>query len=670
MTKNQNNDQVGDTQMPALGPHAAGLHDVGDSATRVGAELAPKSSKIVPIADVATASKAKGNVCIQSCNQTLWFSFFFDGTGNNLEADVGTLKHSNVAKLFRVHVADDKTNGTYRLYIPGLGTYFQAVGDPGGTDLGLGAGKFGEARLDWALARFDELLRPHVRRATNTSNRIVEINLSAFGFSRGAALARAFINIFLEKRCEVTRGSSDWRLKAGGFPIRIRFMGLFDTVASVGTPMSLNNTSLVGAAASNVAFCIRYRLSDQSLANVVPARLAFSKGALPGADPAIGPYDGHSSWGKLMRIPQMVEEVRHFVAAHEMRNSFPLDSISVLDHQEFLRPAHFHETVYPGVHSDVGGSYRPGEGGRGSAATQKMGLIPLAHMFEHAIAKGVPLKPRSAWEPWQENDFAIQREVQDSYNYYIKKMGAISSLGMLFNAHMALYFSWRFRAIRRRGEGEMSELSQIERSKQTFQAEIRRQKPEVAILEKESDTARKAVENLRERRRNLSSRGFVAPGRSDAIQKIDSALRNAEAVHEETQDRFLRAKAKLDAIPDMNSFSAMLTLYDQQLLSDVREIHKILSFAENLKSGVRSKRAELRPHYRALIAAYENEFIYKTGLNDEKIIDFFDTYVHDSLAGFAKDATLPSDPRVVYVGCDEKLKFALVEAAGNSANTV
>lgn len=215
----------------------------------------------------------------------------------------------------------------------------------------------------------------------------------------------------------------------------------------------------------------------------------------------------------------------------------------------------------------------------------------------------------------------------------------------------------------------MSELARIEKSKQTFQAEIRRQKPEVAILEKESNTARKAFENLRDRRRNLSSRGFVDPGRTDAAKKIDSELRNAEAVHEETQDRFLRAKAKLDAIPDMNSFSAMLTLYDQQLMSDVREIHKILSVAENSKSGVASRRAELRPHYRALIAAYENEFIYKTGLNDTKIIDFFDTYVHDSLAGFAKDATLPSDPRVVYVGGDEKLKFASVEADVNSVNT-
>jgi hypothetical protein len=47
------------------------------------------------------------------------------------------------------------------------------------------------------------------------------------------------------------------------------------------------------------------------------------------------------------------------------------------------------------------------------------------------------------------------------------------------------------------------------------------------------------------------------------------------------------------------------------------------------------------------------------GLRDPESIAFFDTYVHDSLAGFAKDATLPSDPRVIYTGGDNKLPYAI-----------
>ena len=71
---------------------------------------------------------------------------------------------------------------------------------------------------------------------------------------------------------------------------------------------------------------------------------------------------------------------------------------------------------------------------------------------------------------------------------------------------------------------------------------------------------------------------------------------------------------------------------------------------------------DLRPHYKALIEAYENEFEKNNGLKDEAVISFFDNYVHDSLAGFGGDATLPSDPRVVYLGGDEKYQYASVES--------
>lgn len=667
MTKNPNSDQVGDTHSPALEPNAKGLRGTGDFATRLTAQAAPKSSMSAPIADLAKKGARSNSAESPTCNQTLWFSFFFDGTGNNLAADLGTLKHSNVAKLYRVHAENDKTKGVYRVYVPGVGTYFKEVGDPGGTTLGLGAGAFGEERLDWALARFDALLLPHVRRAENPSNKILEINLSAFGFSRGAALARAFVNLFLERRCEKQGRTGVGRLKVGGYVVRIRFLGLFDTVASVGAPMSINNTSVAGAAAGSVSFCIRYRLSDSDLADVTPDRLAFAAGAQPGADPSPGVYDGHNSWGGRMRIPQVVEEVRHFVAAHEMRNSFPLDSVSTTERGNISHPAHFYETVYPGVHSDVGGSYRPGEGGRGFAPAEKMGVIPLTHMFEHAISAGVPLIPRTAWEGLQYRDFAIQPAVQESYNHYIKTLGTSSSLGALFNSHMAIYFAWRFRAIRCKTEGDLTESTGIAKSRATFQIDIGLQDAEVGKLKKENEEALRRCNEIRVERSRLVSRGYLDPTKSSAIKAIDAALRDAETTQEKAQDRLLQAKAKRDAIPDMNGFAAMLTMYDKQLLADVKAIRKIISTAEQSKFRAENKRAELRPHYRALVEAYENEFIHKKGLNDQKIIAFFDSYVHDSLAGFAKDATLPSDPRVIYVGGDAKLNFSSLDNAMNDS---
>jgi len=58
------------------------------------------------------------------------------------------------------------------------------------------------------------------------------------------------------------------------------------------------------------------------------------------------------------------------------------------------------------------------------------------------------------------------------------------------------------------------------------------------------------------------------------------------------------------------------------------------------------------------IEAHDDEFERGKGLTDPLVIDFFDSFVHDSLAGFAKDVTLPSDPRCCYIGGDEELKYA------------
>jgi hypothetical protein len=545
--ENQSKAQVGDTLTPALQPHATGLHETGELAARLRATAAPRSSPTLPIVDVANTLRAQQPASLEypTCEQKLWFTFFFDGTGNNMDADVGTLKHSNVAKLYRVHRAEDKRKGIYRVYVPGVGTYFQPVGDPGGLDLGLGAGRFGEARIAWALGKFTEFMRPHLQRAANPSNKILEVNLALFGFSRGAALARAFVNLFLEKMCTQAQGTSAPRLIAGGCPLRVRFMGLFDTVASVGSPMSLNNTSVVGAAASSISYTINYRLNHFDLADVKPVRLAFAPEARPGADPAGGRFAGHDSWGKRMHVPHFVEEVRHFVAAHEIRNSFPLDSVSVLESGKINRPEHFYETVYPGAHSDVGGSYRPGEGGRSGRASEKLGLIPLMHMFNYAISSGVPLLSSQGWDAAQKVDFAVEDDVHEYYNYYLTKLGPGSSLGALITANMKLYFAWRFRSIRSKAHGNRAEWRLIERTRASYQTEIRQQEGQVEKFLKANDVAVKKCQDVRRAREMLMNRGYIDPARS---AKMDQELADAEALQARTQDQYLREKASLSGI--------------------------------------------------------------------------------------------------------------------------
>lgn len=452
-------------------------------------------------------------------------------------------------------------------------------------------------------------------------------------------------------------------------------MGLFDTVASVGAPMATNTTNV-----SDVAFGVRQiiysRLHQSGYAKLRPQKLAFAEKARAGADPAPGFYNGHMGWGDEMRIPEMVEEVRHFVAAHEIRNSFPLDSVTVFEKGVFIKPGHFLETVYPGVHSDIGGSYRPGEGGRSDRPAQKLGLIPLADMYRFAIDKGVPLLPKTAWKSFHYDDFDVDSSMLKCYAYYMRQIRASETLGDLFNAHMAQYYAWRFRSIRQKEKGDRTEADHVYRNAVMFKSETSSLDANVSALEVANDAALKKLNQAIQQRQSFrdNNKSDSKKGKEGLIE-YDQKVLDAQQKHDITQDELLKAKARRAALPDDSGLQAALDLYDKQLLADARAIHEAYSrpqFGSAMPDpGIRK---QLRPHYRAMMIAYENEYDLGpgtkrlVGLTDKNIIDFFDRYVHDSLAGFAKDATLPSDPRAIYLGGREKYAYASFDNAIDDPN--
>lgn len=93
----------------------------------------------------------------------------------------------------------------------------------------MSAANKGESRIRWMLAALKVRIDAHMPTVS-------QINVAVFGFSRGAAQARAFIRIFGE-HCE-RRGNDLIWTKSGGSPsypkLEIYFLGVFDTVASVG----------------------------------------------------------------------------------------------------------------------------------------------------------------------------------------------------------------------------------------------------------------------------------------------------------------------------------------------------------------------------------------------------------------------------------------------------
>lgn len=370
-----------------------------------------------------------------ACIGNLQIGLFFDGTGNNMQDHYSSHGHSNIVRLFNAY-PNKPRDGYARYYIPGVGTPFPEIGENSYSTLGKAMASGGEQRINWGLLQIYNAVHRYLvnnqklisdeRAMTITENmssdqlgmgnsyrrmvmhtwekkleavvksqkpELKQINISVFGFSRGAAEARVFCNWFFEL-CE----KKDDAYTLAGVPVRIYFLGIFDTVASVG------------------------------LANMFTIT------------------EGHMAWaGNNMHINPAVEQCVHFVAAHEIRACFPLDS----GRRGNQYPPNCKEVVYPGSHSNVGGGYMPfAQGKSGNTPHQKKynfaALIPAIDMYHEARKAGVPLLPLELMPAQIRQDFDPDPGLVKAYNLYLKKCGVGSQpVEGAINAHMSLYYRYR-----------------------------------------------------------------------------------------------------------------------------------------------------------------------------------------------------------------------------------
>lgn len=387
-----------------------------------------------------------------TCSGSVLIGIFFDGTGNNEKRDYDNgkvpkekWKHSNVARLFYTYMdkVERGTNKSFAYYVPGVGTPFPDIGDEGGR-LGGGFGAVGEQRLIWALIQVfnavhsyssgGDLIVPAVAKtlAQNLGGmgstgwqrnaalkdvwqkklkdaiqkpKVETIVVDVFGFSRGATQARAFCN-WLYGLCE-QQGSDPASASYlfAGIKLKIRFLGIFDTVASVG----------------------------------------------PGGTVAGGllESDGHHGWAdKNLQIHPAIAHCEHYVAAHEVRGSFPLDSARI----DGKYPPNVHEVVYPGSHSDVGGGYAPNAQGKAVGLAR----IPGFAMYQAALTWGVPLFSLNELKTKFEDDYRNllpSQDAVDAYNAYLKAVGPQDTpLEQQHVLHMGWYHSYRYQAGAQYGE--------------------------------------------------------------------------------------------------------------------------------------------------------------------------------------------------------------------------
>ena len=250
---------------------------------------------------------------------------FFDGTGNNMLAQPPE-QHTNVAKLFNMYFPE-KLPQLYkeRIYVEGVGT--KAVSD------GKGNFKEDDSALGLATGLGDYGAGPRLLQARDELHEILneyqsfyglpeQVTFDVFGFSRGAVLARHFANQVQAGLPDLlqplTREHSPiWpslRSAKAGNPaedmspeenlhprlaaqVRVRFLGLFDSVGSFGTPGD----------------------ADEGFVN---------------------PYLGSAT----------AEHVYQVTARDEIRENFPLTRI-------FPGAGSWVEEESFGVHSDIGGGY-------------------------------------------------------------------------------------------------------------------------------------------------------------------------------------------------------------------------------------------------------------------------------------------------------------------------
>jgi Uncharacterized alpha/beta hydrolase domain (DUF2235) len=388
----------------------------------------------------------------KTCPKPVWFTAFFDGTGNNVNLDgnrstvAATTKYSNVAKLaWFAHVKNGEVPRTAFEYIEGVGTPCAKVGDSGaGIDnaLGMSAAAKGEARIRWMLDKLEE----HVSEHMPTVN---QINLAVFGFSRGATQARAFVRMLTEKLAFVQGDELRWAKPGVDMKhprLVVYFMGLFDTVASVG----FGGSRLEKKAPMIV----------QGALTIFPGGIVLGPvagGVLRGIDEG-----GHAEWAHDLAIPSHVTRCVHFVAAHEVREKFPSDSVR--RDQEI--PGNCIEIFYPGMHSDVGGGYefRSQEG-----RSNELSRVPLNDMFIEGWKAGVPLKSPNATMASAASLFEISRHLENHWDVYmgngvvgIDHALATDKLESQIIWHMNRYYHWRASRRARLRDGRLKPLGGVD----------------------------------------------------------------------------------------------------------------------------------------------------------------------------------------------------------------
>ncbi|NOR56489.1 MAG: hypothetical protein GQ531_09795 [Sulfurovum sp.] len=312
---------------------------------------------------------------------------FFDGTGNSKKPDSSKGKMSNIAKLSELYIDSDKEfkdkfgkqTIAKMLYTNGVGTYDNDIKNffnPIDRKFDKGGGGGGAKRIDQMINELILELDAHPY-AKDDTEKFTKREIDVFGFSRGAAMARDFVNTFYEEVINVALKYND---------VRFNFIGIYDTVGSfgkAGTAINMKPKYPNLVSESDIPDGFKrdewYGMKDSGSGDRKDKTRNFPLDGAQGDDEkdamlikynnagwdTYAVYFGMARGKKIYQIRGRMKEkdlfepynfdfisksatkIVHMIAHDEVRKNFPLTNIKGAGT----------EYSFMGVHSDIGGGY-------------------------------------------------------------------------------------------------------------------------------------------------------------------------------------------------------------------------------------------------------------------------------------------------------------------------